>query len=71
VVKSLSKADQRRCKKMSYSQLLRNKDCAALLQRELNAVERTAHSGLKKATTKHRKADTSRQSRQKGARHRS
>jgi hypothetical protein len=56
---------------MSYSQLLRNKDCAALLQRELNAVERTAHSGPKKATTKHRKADTSRQSRQKGARHRS
>jgi hypothetical protein len=57
---------------MSYSQLLRNKDCAALLQRELNAVGRTAHSGgPKKATTKHRKTDTSRQSRQKGSRRRS
>lgn len=72
VVKSLSKADQRRCKKMSYSQLVRNKDCAALLQRELIAGERTKHrSEPKRATKTHRKADTSRQSRQKGATHRS
>jgi hypothetical protein len=51
----MSKKAVRRCHGMSYRQLLRHKDCAALLQRELRAAAHAKHrSGHHKATKRHK-----------------
>ena len=62
---SMSKKEIRRCHSMTYHQLLRHKDCAALLQTELNA----AHHAKHKTAARRHKAGDKHQARQK-ARHR-
>ena len=55
VAPAMSKKAIRRCHGMSYRQLLRHKDCAALLQRELSAAAHSKHrSGHHKATKRHK-----------------
>ena len=55
---SLSKKAIRRCHGMTYRQLLRHKDCASLLQSELNAAAHSKHHSRKHkaSVTRHKTA---------------
>jgi hypothetical protein len=54
---SMSKKAIKRCHSMTYRQLLRHKDCASLLQRELNATTHSKHrSGKHKAAARRHKS---------------
>jgi len=56
VAPSMSKKAIRQCHSMSYRQLLRHKNCAALLQSELNAASHAKHrSGKHKTSAKRHK----------------
>jgi hypothetical protein len=47
----MSKKAIRRCHGMTYRELLRHKDCALLLQRELNATTHSKHRSAKHKST--------------------
>ena len=56
-VPALSSKQKRQCKKMSYSQLLKHSNCAALLQSELRSESHSKHRSHTSKAAKHKKAE--------------
>jgi hypothetical protein len=59
----MSKKQKRQCKKMTYSQLLKHSNCAALLQSELKGESHSkhrshTHKGAKSKKSEHHRATT-------------
>lgn len=57
VAPKLSSKQKRQCKKMSYSQLLKHSNCAALLQSELKSESHSKHRSHASKPAKHKKAE--------------